>query len=617
MNDLSLTRFASISSLLFAALLAACSSTPPVSDAATNAPNPGPDEPPDDAGRAIAEADIVQLSDGKLYAMSQTGGLAVVDVSAPGRLALLGKTALAGYPFEMYRRGNLLVTMSNAAFDASGELLPPAASEDDAFGRYEDQDAGAAVIVLDVARPAKMSVVATFAVPGQIADSRVVGDILYLVTHEGGSCFGCVGVSRTLVTSFDLSDAAHLREIDRLEFVSNAEGWPDFWNRSVVATAERLYVGSVSEHYYPWGPTEASDTQGEGAIDVVDITNPDGKLRPIAHVRVPGMITSRWQMDEHDGVLRVVSQRGAGRGGDGTAMPSIDTFLIGDEGGYTPLGHADLRLPIQEGLKAVRFDRDRAYAITFRNTDPLFVLDLRDPAAPQQRGELVMPGYVFHMEPRGDRLLGLGLDTNDADGHLNVSLFDVSDLDNPRMLSRVPFGNTDWASEVSITEDELPEDQSRIQKAFRVLDDGTIVVPYSAPNGDARADDACDTVAGGVQLVEWRGDALTKRALLPTRGSPRRAFENGPELVTVSDSNVRAFSRADRDTAVTTADVEIGTCERRYRYSPARTDSIYPDNYACATGRALGGRSGLGALGLAGLVGLAALSRRRSRPARA
>src|SRR4051812_26970055 len=68
--------------------------------------------PPDgDASRAIIEADIIQIDSGRLYAMSKLGSLSIVDISQPGRLALLGQTQLAGEPFEMYRRGSLLIAM--------------------------------------------------------------------------------------------------------------------------------------------------------------------------------------------------------------------------------------------------------------------------------------------------------------------------------------------------------------------------------------------------------------------------------------------------------------------------------------------------------------------------
>ena len=78
----------------------------------------------------------------------------------------------------------------------------------------------------------------------------------------------------------------------------------------------------------------------------------------------------------------------------------------------------------------MRFDGPRGYAITAERKDPLFTIDLSNPALPKQAGELEMPGWIFHMEPRGDRLIGFGYDDTDASqANLAVSLFDVSDLD--------------------------------------------------------------------------------------------------------------------------------------------------------------------------------------------
>src|SRR3954468_21657084 len=82
-----------------------------------NAGSPGGSRPvsshPDDkqsAQRAIQEADIVQLEGDRLYALSRSGTASIIDVSTPGHLELLGQATLRGQPFEMYRRGDFLIT---------------------------------------------------------------------------------------------------------------------------------------------------------------------------------------------------------------------------------------------------------------------------------------------------------------------------------------------------------------------------------------------------------------------------------------------------------------------------------------------------------------------------
>ncbi|MDF2696628.1 MAG: hypothetical protein K0S65_5011, partial [Labilithrix sp.] len=386
--------------LLTAATSVGCSSDRTAFSTNSEGAPPGMSSPGDEnsgsfgqgsAERAIAEADIVQLASGRLYAMSKSGTLSIVDVSRPARLTMLGQAYLPGEPFEMYLRGDLLVVMTNGAYSSSGQANEPEVSV-----APRDPNAGAGVMVINVNDPGLMQRVASFQMPGEIADSRVVGDILYLVTYENSYCYGCGAIPRTTVTTFDLTTPQSMRQVDQATFESGQQydvGWGSpGYKRSVLATTERLYVG---------GHGEATDGKGgpEGFIDVLDITDPTGKLGKGAHLETAGAILSRWQMDEKDGVLRVISQRGIGYLANGAGNPEVETFHIWNTRSMQPVGNIALQLPRQEGLKSVRFDGPRAYAITFNQSDPLFVIDLADEAAPKQRGELHMPGWVFHLEP--------------------------------------------------------------------------------------------------------------------------------------------------------------------------------------------------------------------------
>ncbi len=559
--------------LLFCTAAAGCSASSSGSDAIAPA-NPS-STGTSTANRAIAEADIIQLDGGRLYALSAAGTVSVVDVSVPSQLALLGQSRLAGEPFEMYRRGDFLITMWNGAVSATGNTNAPLPEQNNT--RYvpppsRDPNSGAAVVVLDVRDPSRIRSVATFPVPGELADSRIVGDVLYLATYQNAQCYNCGDTQRTVVTSFDVKNALSLRQVDQMIFKSNAPDsynlpWGSNWKRSLFVTNERLYVGGHGD-LDPRSYGDSAHPPKEGIIDVLDVTDPGGRLQLGARIEVAGAVLSRWQMEERDGVLRVISQRGAGRTGNGQGMPEVDTFSIVNTKTYLPLGHTSIKLPRQEGLRTVRFDKDRAYAITYNQTDPLFTIDLKNPAAPTVRGELTMPGFMYYLEPYGDRVIGLGVDRDDPRGSLNVSLFDVSNLDRPKMISRVPFGTPSVGEDYVALNYELPEDQDRIQKAFRVFPDGLVAVPYS----DARiyySGDACDSLRSGIQLMDWSGDVLVKRALLPVRGNPRRALELGNDLLAVSDATVSTFSLVDHDVAKKTADVTIGTC----------TPRVLPDNY--------------------------------------
>jgi hypothetical protein len=85
--------------------------------------------------------------------------------------------------------------------------------------------------------------------------------------------------------------------------------------------------------------------------------------------------------------------------------------------------------------------------VTFRQVDPLYTLDLSDPARPRVVGELKVPGYSAYLHPVGDGLLlGVGQDAT-AEGRrtgVQVSLFDVSDLANPVRLDQLGLGSDSY-----------------------------------------------------------------------------------------------------------------------------------------------------------------------------
>jgi hypothetical protein len=468
------------------------------------------------ADRAIAEADIIQMSGDHLFALSRVAGLAVIDASDPAALKLLGRyREIHGTPFEMYLRGDTAVLM----FSGWAEYTK------DEKGNYASVTTSK-IVALDVSDPGAISERGTFDVAGTISDSRVVGDVLYVVGYEDGYCWRCEqNKPTTTVSSLNLADPSQIRKVDQLRYADTTGQWS--WQRSVTVTNQRMYVaGPEYDNNGPIGST----------IQVVDISDPAGDLVPGATLQARGQISSRWQMDEYQGVLRVVSQSPAWRT---TELPQLQTFKVSSSTEIHPLAKLDIIIPARESIQSARFDGPRGYLITAERRDPLFTLDLSNPASPRQVGELEMPGFVYHMEPRGDRVLGLGFDQNNPEGAVTVSLFDVSDFANPKMLSRVNFGGN-WAS--------LPEDQDRIHKVFRVLDDeGMILVPFQ---GYSRVDsfDYCGGKnVGGVQLIDFANDTLKARGSAQSDVQVRRALVHNEHLLAVSDQSVESFTMTDRD----------------------------------------------------------------------
>ncbi len=504
--------------------------TPPPSN--PNAPGPMPTEPdldaPVDPARAIEEADIVKREGDRLYALSAYGGLSVIDISNPDALKVLGRYRTTATPFEMYVRDGVVFVLYNGYGEYSYD------EDADTYTYYQTSY----VVSLDTSDPKRIDEAQKFEISGYIADSRLVGDAMYVVAFDDSYCYRCGDTPETNVLSLNVSDPKKISKVDELTFPEQDNYYS--WRRSLSGNDQRLYIA---------GPNYGGGSEVTGSvIQVVDITDPGGDMEPGDSIEVAGQINSRWQMDEHEGVLRVVSQPLWWTDADG--VPSVETFEVQSADELVALGSTQLVLPRPETLMAVRFDGDRGYAITFERTDPLFTIDLSDPANPTQAGELEMPGWVYHMEPRGDRLVGLGYDQGNADGGLTVSLFDVSDLSTPTMIDRVNFGG-EWG--------ELAEDQDRIHKSFQVLDsEQLILVPFAGWSYGTQ--DECytpQTYLSGVQLIDWEEDELTLRGVAPSQGRARRALLHEDRLLTMSDQRLEAFDIEDRNEPQSTSQVDL------------------------------------------------------------
>jgi uncharacterized secreted protein with C-terminal beta-propeller domain len=490
-------------------------------------PEPGEPPPDDSPERAIEEADVVKREGDRLYALSALGGLTIVDISDPDALKILGRHRSTATPFEMYVRDEVVFVLYNGY----AEYLYD--EETQTYTYYQTSY----VVPLDTTDPEAITEGSKFEVSGYIADSRLVGDVMYVVAYDDGYCYRCGETPATHVMSLDVSDPQNVSKVDQLEFEDRLDEYS--WGRSLSGNDERLYIA---------GPRYGAGTEPEGSIiQVVDIADASGDMKEGASLEVAGQINSRWQMDEHEGVLRVVSQ--PLWWWNEITPPKVETFAIESSDELTALGSTSLTLPEAETLQAVRFDGPRAYAITFRQTDPLFTIDLSDPANPAQMGELMMPGFVWHMEPRGDRLIGLGFDQGNVDGGLTVSLFDVSDLTAPTMIDRVNFGGQ-WGT--------LAEDQNRIHKSFQVLDsEELILIPFAGQSYTQTDTCTLYEYLSGVQLVNFADDELTLAGVAESQGLARRALLHKERLLTMSDERLESFDIADRDAPKSTSQVSL------------------------------------------------------------
>jgi len=157
---------------------------------------------------------------------------------------------------------------------------------------------------------------------------------------------------------------------------------------------------------------------------------------------VPGYVLNQFSMDEKDGYFRIATTRSREWRSvfDGGVSESYNNLYILD-GNLNVSGKIE-ELAASERIYSVRFMQDRAYMVTFRQMDPLFVIDLKNPRSPRVLGELKIPGFSEYLHPYDNNtLIGIGRDADESGRTkgLKISLFDVRNVEDPKEISSYIF----------------------------------------------------------------------------------------------------------------------------------------------------------------------------------
>jgi hypothetical protein len=269
------------------------------------------------------------------------------------------------------------------------------------------------------------------------------------------------GTSLLTVGTFDLSSAA-LGTGTPVSVEADGD--------TVYGTASSLYIASGNQ----WsgapsgggagyaagaaaaGPAPAGVRQ-QTRIYRFDISQA-GPPRFAASGAVPGYLVDQYAMSEWGGHLRVATTTGLswaaadGPSPAGAAAPpaSSAVYDLSLAGPFMPVVGKVTGLGAGERIYSVRFLGPVGYVVTFRQTDPLYTVDLRDPARPRVAGSLALTGYSAYLHPASaTELLGIG-QSADNTGHvggLQVSLFDVANLASPARLASYALPGTSSAAE--------------------------------------------------------------------------------------------------------------------------------------------------------------------------
>jgi len=445
--------------------------------------------------RGVDEADILKNDGEYLYYIQ---GDRLYIVRALPDLKVLSSMAIPNYRqnTELYVRGDRMALVYSE--------YPPGG------------DPAASVQVYDIAARERPLLVKSFSQPGSLLSSRMIGERVYLlstqwanlefrvkdgvipeedilpVVYDGGQPrtlpAGCIAImpgaeepSYLMVSSLDIESSKSETESAAIL----GAGSQVYCNQAALFVACQRYqditpLGGLDRR--PWGGISAKTL-----IYKFDLLE-GGKIKAAGSGEAPGAPLNQFSMDEYKGHFRIATT--GNREKDGETVNFI-TILDGD---LKQVGSIENIAP-GERIQSARFIGGKGYIVTFRQTDPLFVIDLENPAAPKILGELKLPGFSAYLHPwDATHLIGIGPGGGEqgTDGSTKVSLFDISDPAQPREIDRVI----------------IPDTWSEIQQNHKILSVCAEKGLFGLPLGSSRY----DGYGPGVRFYTFQaqGDRITR-----------------------------------------------------------------------------------------------------------
>lgn len=386
---------------------------------------------PDDVYVGVREVSICEADGGKLTECSQ-----------------IQLEKIEGYEYvdynTMYVDGDMLVIAGNAYNDYICEAGAIS------FG-----------IFYDISDRAVPSYVNTVTQSGYYVSSRITDGVLYMVSHYMPD-YSCEAWNyRAYIPAYN-SELVGENDIYMPQYINDRSytviGSVDLNSpmsykdtEAVVSGTDNMYVSENAIYFlsyqpYMWYGYEILDDaqDDEGRTDAADTDNQsvqktksrlikffidNGNIEYAGEAEVYGSADSQFSFSEYNGYIRLVTTTY-----DYTDYEQSCGLYIFD-GDMKLVGSID-ELAKGESIKSSRFLGDMVYFVTFKNTDPLFAVDMTDPSNPVIVDEIKLPGFSEYLHPYGDgRLFGLGYEADESNGRVSNVKMSMFDISNPYDIS--------------------------------------------------------------------------------------------------------------------------------------------------------------------------------------
>ncbi|KAA0545311.1 hypothetical protein FZW96_18225 [Bacillus sp. BGMRC 2118] len=410
--------------------------------------------------QGVDEADIVK-TDGTYIYQAIDGKLKITKVVPSTDIETVATIPFTNFqPFQLYIDDHKLVVMGHAYSEFQEPVHPTSTSADKMIMPMNQQTK---ILVFDVTDKDHPKEIKSIEIEGSYMTSRKIGSKVYVINQHYPD-YWMMEQRKDVDLRPRYKDSSSSEEPKYVDF-KDIRYFPESKqaNFSIIASFDinepekeatvTTYLGSGQEVYMTKDSLYLTVTRYEyetkekirdiqAAVEDTDIYKfsiNDLQVEFLATGTVPGRLLNQFSMDEHEGYFRIATTQGDTWD---EKKPSSNHLYVLDSK-LQQVGSAE-DLARGERIYSVRFMGDKAYIVTFKETDPLFVLDVSDPSKPTVLGELKIPGFSNYLHPYDEEhLIGFGQNTKVikdkgasqprimTDG-VKISLFDVTDPLNPK-----------------------------------------------------------------------------------------------------------------------------------------------------------------------------------------
>lgn len=365
----------------------------------------------------------ILITDIRKKALKQTGKIQISETSSDRVL-------------EMYVDGDILSVIVES--EDSGLEMQADDTEnytEDCF-YYFSEGTQTQVLTYDISDPEKPVKTGCVTQDGRYQTSRKIGNIIYLFTNKRISM--PQQTKEEAVTEENVSGWIPLvndKAVDAEDiYVDNGGGGsnsllissvnvknPDqvVDNTMILSQYVDIYVSESAFYVY-----QIKGSWNDAVTQIAKFGLADGKMDADGAVSVNGRVTDTFAINEQSGKLRVLTTSQDSVNGEDTNNLYLFDKNLSLTGKIEGLAQG-------EEIYAARYLGNMAYFVTYRNTDPLFAVDLSDDRNPKVRGELKISGFSEYLHFWGDdKLIGIGYETDEKTGEhtgIKITMFDISD----------------------------------------------------------------------------------------------------------------------------------------------------------------------------------------------